>query len=169
MTLYDYVKELDEIIMNATDEDGVISEDLTERLDELEMEISEKVDNCIKYYKSRKAMAEALKNEKMAITKRQQVAENEAERMKDYLAYCLNGEKFESVSGKISYRKSKVVEIDDLNLLPEEMLKVVISADKVAIKKAIEEGVELQKARILDCVDWCGDMRSGSPVFYDSF
>lgn len=143
MTLYDYIKEIEEIIVSSTDEDGVISDDVMEKLDALELEKADKVDNCIKYYKSRKAMAEALKAEKMAIARRQQIAENDAERMRDYLAYCLGGEKWESIAGKVSYRKSKAVEIDDLEQIPEEYLKYDVKADKTAIKKELEQGATI--------------------------
>ena len=143
MTLYDYVKELDEIILKATNEEGEIEADVIAELDALEMEISEKVDNCIKYFKSRKAMAEALKREKIAISDRQRVAENEAQRMKEYLTFCLNGEKWESVAGKISYRKSKAVEIDDMQLIPEEFLRYEIKPDKTELKKMLEQGEDV--------------------------
>lgn len=149
MRLYDYIKEIDEIMVKAVDEDGVIiDEELMAKLDELELGKSEKVDNCIKFFKSRKAMAEALKNEKMAIAKRQQTAENEAESIKEYLAYCLAGSKWESVAGKISYRNSKAVEIDDIDAIPENFTTMEIKADKTAIKKAIENGEEVAGAHI---------------------
>ena len=141
MRLFDYVREIDEIMTRAIDEDGVIiDEELMKRLDELEMEQKQKVDNCIKFYKSRKALADALKEEKLALAKRQQVAENEAERMKDYLTYCLAGSKWESVAGKISYRSSKSIEIDDISVIPEIYLHYEPKADKGLIKQAFESG-----------------------------
>ena len=149
MRLYDYIREIDEIMLSAVDEDGVIAdEEIMAKLDELDVAMADKVDNCIKFYKSRKAMAEALKEEKLALAKRQQTAENEAERMKDYLAYCLAGSKWESVAGKISYRSTKAVEIDDLYQLPEVYTSVELKADKTAIKKAIENGETITGAHI---------------------
>lgn len=147
-SLFDYIKAIDEIIANNTDEDGVISEEVVAELDALELEREEKINNCISYIKSRKAMAEMLKAEKMALARRQQIAENEAERIKDYLTFCLNGTKWESTAGKVSYRKSEAVEIEDLGLLPEEFTKTKIEADKTAIKAAIKEGQEVPGAHL---------------------
>lgn len=140
MTLFDYIKEIEDIIFRSTDEDGIISDDVIEKLDALELAKEEKVDNCIKFYKSRKAMAEALKNEKIAIAKRQQIAENEAERMKEYLAFCLDGSKWESVAGKISYRNSKAVVIEDEDSIPMDFKIPTYKVDKSAVKFALDKG-----------------------------
>lgn len=149
-TLFEYVQQIDEIIMRATDEDGVIDESkLTEELESLELEKSEKVDNCISYYKSRKAMAEALKNEKQAITRRQQIAENEAERMKEYLEVCLKGSKWESVAGKISYRKSVSVEVDE-NFNDERFISYEPKISKSEIKDAIKNGEVVEGATLIE-------------------
>lgn len=149
MTLFEYNQEIERAIIEATDEDGVINEEkLAEDINALEMERADKIDNCIKFYKSRKAMAEALKAEKTTLAKRQQVAENEAERMKDYLTFCLEGSKWESVVGKISYRKTKAVEIDNEEALPIECLIVTSKPDKTEIKKWIEGGQEVKGAHI---------------------
>lgn len=149
-TLFEYITMIDDIIANATDEDGVIDESkLTADLDTLELEKAQKVDNCISFFKSRTAMAEALKNEKMAIAKRQQVAENEAERMKKYLAYCLGGSKWESVAGKISYRKSEVVEVDE-DFNDERFIKYEPKISKSEIKDALKKGEEVSGARLVE-------------------
>ena len=81
-SLFEYNRQLDELFARATDEDGTIDESLTEELEALQMDRDEKLDNCIWFYKSRKAMAAALKDEKKAIERRQKTAEREAESMK---------------------------------------------------------------------------------------
>lgn len=148
-TLFDYVKAIDDIIIANTDEDGVIDEEaIKDELEALELARDDKINNCISFIKSRKAIAEALKNEKQAIARRQQIAENEAERVKDYLVYCLGGQKWESTAGQVSYRRSEAVEIEDLGEVPEEFLKYEVSADKNAIKKALKEGKDIQGAHL---------------------
>lgn len=148
-TLFDYVKAIDDIIIANTDEDGVIDEEaIKDELEALELARDDKINNCISFIKSRKAIAEALKNEKQAIARRQQIAENEAERVKDYLVYCLGGKKWESTAGQVSYRRSEAVEIEDLSEVPEEFLKYEVSADKTAIKKALKEGKDIQGAHL---------------------
>lgn len=146
-SLFDYVKAIDEIIASNTDEDGVISEDVLAELDALEMAKNEKVDNCISYIKSRRAMAEMLKAEKQAIDKRQKHAENEAERVAQYLTFCLAGDKWESAAGQVSYRKSEAVIVDDEIAFEEfgeyAITKIEIKPDKKAIKDAIKGGAEI--------------------------
>lgn len=149
MTLWEYNKEIAEAVAAATDEDGVIDEEkLKIDLDKLEQGRAEKIDNCIQYYKNRKALADALKQEKQALEKRQRTAENEAERMKNYLYIALNGSKWESIYGKISYRTSRAVNIEDPALLPPQYIRTEIKPDKVSIKEALEAGATLEGASL---------------------
>lgn len=149
-SLFNYVRQIDDIIAMATDEDGVIDESVMEQLDALELEKNEKIDNCIAFFKSRKAMANALKEEKKAIERRQKTAENEMERMKDYLAYCLKGETHESTAGKISYRKTESVEITDVDKLPADLLRYRDpEPNKTEIKNVLKKGTEVSGAQLV--------------------
>lgn len=150
--LFEYNTAIDEIMAKAIDENGVvIDEELIAELDCLEMERKEKIDNIISFYKSRKAMADALKAEKKAIGDRQKTAENECESIKRYLGAALAGSKWESTAGKISYRASKELHIDDESHIPEEYMRVKKEPNKTAIKDAI-----LKDGEIIDGV-WVED------------
>ena len=61
-------------------------------------------------------------------------------------------EKIESPLFKISLRRSEAVEVDIPEALPVDwqVKKVVITADKVAIKKAIKEGYSITGARLVE-------------------
>ena len=148
--LFEYNDMIDEVMAMAVNEDGeIIDEAVMEQLNSLQMERAEKIDNCLAYYKSRKAMAEALKAEKKAIADRQRIAENEAESIKRYLGMALAGEKYESIKGKVSYRKSEEVHVDDITKLPEEYLKYKPEPNKIALKEAIKaDGVVIDGAWI---------------------
>ena len=148
--LFEYNDMIDEVMAMAVNEDGeIIDEAVMEQLNSLQMERAEKIDNCLAYYKSRKAMAEALKAEKKAIADRQRIAENEAESIKRYLGMVLAGEKYESIKGKVSYRRSEEVHVDDITKLPEEYLKYKPEPNKTAIKEAIKvDGVVIEGAWI---------------------
>lgn len=152
-SLFEYNKKIDELIAQATDEDGVIDESMFEKLDALELERNEKIDNCIAYLKSRRAIADALNDEKKAIERRQKTALNEMNRMKDYLAYCLRGEKYESTAGKISYRKSESVEVTNAGLLPSEFLRYKDpEPDKAGLKKVLKTGATIAGAHLVETV-----------------
>ena len=111
MTIY----EIDNEIMNCIDmETGEVID--TEKLNDLQMERDEKIENVALWIKELKAEAEAIKNEKQALAERQRVAENKAESLKNWLAYALNGEKFKTSKCSISYRNSESVEVTEEGL-----------------------------------------------------
>ena len=150
-SLFNYIQQIDEIVAGATDEDGVVDYDsIKDELEALTLAKDEKVDNVISFIKSRRAMAEALKNEKKAIAQRQLQAEREADRMTEYLVFCLGGSKWESTAGKVTYRKSQAVKIDDITALPEEYIKWDPTPNKMAIKDDIKQGVIVDGAHIED-------------------
>lgn len=132
--------EIDEAILNCIDlETGEIID--TEQLDKLTMEREAKLENVACWIKELKAEAEALKAEKMAFAKRQQVAENKMESLKKYLAYALDGQAFKTTRASVTFRKSQSVEVADIWKLDENYLRYKEpEADKTAIKEALKQG-----------------------------
>ena len=142
--------EIDQAILNCIDlETGEIID--TEQLDKLTMEREAKLENVACWIKELKAEAEALKAEKMALAKRQQVAENKMESLKKYLAYALDGQAFKTVRASVTFRKSQAVEIADIYKLDENYLKYKEpEADKTAIKEAIKQGKTVTGATLVE-------------------
>lgn len=142
MTLYELTQAMANFDFDIDDETGEILN--ADELDQLEMDRNEKLKNCVLYYKNLKAEAEALKAEKQALAKRQQAAERKAERMKEYLDFNLQGEKFapeDDVRVRVSYRKSESVECPDWTQVSDEYLRYKDpELDKTKIKKAIKAG-----------------------------
>ena len=128
-------------------------EELKKRLDELTDAKETKISNIACWYKSLLAEAEAIKAEKMALAKRQKSCENKAESLKKYLDYALQGEKFHDARTSISYRKSKSVVVDpDLDPfnLPIQFQKVTIEPNKTELKKALENGENVEGVEIVE-------------------
>lgn len=142
--------EIDEAILNCIDlETGEIID--TEQLDKLTMEREAKLENVACWIKELKAEAEALKAEKMAFAKRQQVAENKMESLKKYLAYALDGQAFKTTRASVTFRKSQAVEIADIYKLDENYLRYKEpEADKTAIKEAIKQGKTVAGATLVE-------------------
>ena len=142
--------EIDQAILNCIDlETGEIID--TEQLDKLTMEREAKLENVACWIKELKAEAEALKAEKMAFAKRQQVAENKMESLKKYLVYALDGQAFKTVRASVTFRKSQAVEIADIYKLDENYLKYKEpEADKTAIKEAIKQGKTVAGATLVE-------------------
>lgn len=141
--------EINEEILECIDEDtGEIIDEA--KLEELELKKNEKIEGVCLWIKNLQAEAEALKKEKDAFAKREQSAKNKIESLKKYINFALNGEKFISTRANVSYRASESVEVVDLAKLPQEFLKFKEpEADKVAIKKAIKDGAEIDGVEIV--------------------
>lgn len=146
MTIY----EINQAIIECVDlETGEIID--TEKLDKLTMEREAKLENVACWIKELKAEAEALKAEKMAFAKRQQVAENKMESLKKYLAYALDGQAFKTVRASVTFRKSQAVEIADIYKLDENYLRYKEpEADKTAIKEALKAGQTVAGATLVE-------------------
>lgn len=142
--------EIDQAILNCIDlETGEIID--TEQLDKLTMEREVKLENVACWIKELKAEAEALKAEKMAFAKRQQVAENKMDSLKKYLAYALDGQAFKTTRASVTFRKSQSVEIADIYKLDENYLRYKEpEADKTAIKEAIKQGKTVAGATLVE-------------------
>lgn len=149
MSIYD----IDDSIMSLVDmETGEIEDE--KRFDELQMERTQKVENIGLLLKNTVAEAKAIKEEEQALAARRKTAENKAERLKNLLAYALHGEKFSTPKLKVSYRKSRVVNIDPQfiewaesnadDLLTYSDPKV----NKTAIRDAIDSGRDIKFATI---------------------
>ena len=153
MTLYEIQDNIRRAIEQGFDEETGEIFDASD-LEALQIQRDEKIENIALYIKDLKAEAEAIKTEKMNLTKRQQTAENHAESLKRYLTKCLDGEKFKTARVAISYRKSETVEfIDgfDINLLPDQyQRKRDPEADKTALKDALKEGKEIYGVYLAD-------------------
>lgn len=142
--------EIDQAILNCIDlETGEIID--TEQLDKLTMGREAKLENVACWIKELKAEAEALKAEKMAFAKRQQVAENKMESLKKYLAYALDGQAFKTTRASVTFRKSQAVEIADIWKLDENYLRYKEpEADKTAIKEALKAGQTVAGATLVE-------------------
>lgn len=144
-TLY----EIDKAILECVDaETGEIIDD--KALEELELARDNKIENIACWIKNLKADAESYKKEKEVFVQREKAAKNKAESLKRYLEMALGGEKFKTSKVSISYRKSEIVEIDEIEKLSDEFIKIEKKADKTAIKAAIKEGAEIVGARIVE-------------------
>ena len=142
--------EIDEQILNCIDaETGEIID--ADMLNALQMERDAKIEGVALWIKDLKAEAEALKAEKIAFEKRQKTCENRAESLKQWLAVALNGEKFKTTKCDVSFRTAKSVNVTDVFSFDSKFLKFSDpTADKTAIKKAIEAGEQVSGAELIE-------------------
>lgn len=130
-------------------EDGEILN--LQQFDALQMERDAKVEGLACYIKNKIAEAEAIYAEINVLSYRAEAKKKEIERCKAYLAGALYGEKFETPRCKITWRKSEICNVLNIDAVPEEYkrTKVTVDADKTAIKKAIKSGTEVPGAEVI--------------------
>ncbi len=130
-------------------EDGEIFD--LQQFEALQMERGQKIEGMCCYIKNLMAEAVAYEAEEKRMRERRAAKEREIDRCKGYLAGVLYGEKFETPRCKISWRKSEICNVLNIDTVPDEFkrTKVTIDADKTAIKKAIKAGAEVPGAEVI--------------------
>lgn len=130
-------------------EDGEIFD--LQQFEALQMERGQKIEGMCCYIKNLMAEAVAYEAEEKRMRERRAAKEREIDRCKGYLAGVLYGEKFETPRCKISWRKSEICNVLNIDAVPEEYkrTKITVDADKTAIKKAIKSGMEIPGAEVI--------------------
>lgn len=142
--------EIDEQIMQCIDEDTGEILDM-EKLNHLQMQQEQKVESLALWYKNLLSDAEALKAEKENFATREKSAKNRAESIKAYLSDFLNGEKFETKKTKITFRKSKQVDIIDQSTIDDDyLIYQEPRPNKTKIKEALKSGAQLKGVQLVE-------------------
>ena len=156
MTLYEIDHAIGEAFEEGVDPNTgeIINEEAWARLEALQMDREQKLENVALWVKDLNAEAAAIKTEEDALKRRRQSAEKKADSLKGYLASALGGsEKFKTARVAISWRRSETAElldgVDPVSLpLEYQRVKVAVEPDKAKLKEALKsgkiiEGVEL--------------------------
>lgn len=136
-----------EVLENTEDE--VTKELITNSLNEIKVQTTEKIENIIKYIKNLEAETVAIETEIKRLQQRKKVTENRIARLKDYLKdFTVSTEQRKYNAGlfTLTLRKNApCVNVVDLKAIPNTFIKkeVIETVDKAAIKKAIKEGQEV--------------------------
>lgn len=142
--------EIDEALQECFDDETGEILDIT-RFEDLQLEREQKLENIACWIKNLEADAEALKAQKMTFAERQKETENKAERLRNYLQYALQNTNFKTVNVEVKFRKTQKVEVPDVYKLDENFLKYSEpTADKTAIKKAIQGGQAVEGATLIE-------------------
>lgn len=152
MKLYEIDKALMEAFEKAIDPDTgeIVDEEAYNDFCQLEMDREKKIENVGLWIKDLKAESEALKTEADKLLSRKMVADNEIERLKDFLSRVLNGEKFKTARLSVSYRWTESVSVcvPVLELPPDMIRWKNPEPDKKAIKEAIKNGMQIEGCKL---------------------
>lgn len=145
-SLYDIKQKILECIDMETGE--VVDQ---ERYDSLNIEKHDKLRNTALLAINCTAEAEACEKQEKKFAARKKAAKKIVEWAKATLARELGGEKMKEAEFTISYRKSEVVEIADLNAVPDEFLTPQPpKVDKGGLKKAVKGGAVIDGVTIVE-------------------
>ena len=149
MTLYEIDRAILGFDYQIDEETGEILN--AEALDELQMARDAKIENVGLYIKKLEAEAEAIKKECDSLRDRQKRKERRAESLRNYLAYALRGERFETPRILLSWRRSESVSIPDEALLDDRFVNITLvkRPDKKLIKDTLKAGREVPGAELV--------------------
>jgi hypothetical protein len=134
----------------AEKDEGVIPDDWSVFLDDVQMARDAKALDVARYVKTLRAKSEAIKSEKISLESRQRSLSGEADRLEGYLACLMKiGEKLQDSNTAILWRKSTSVEILDEEQIPDCYFEHKRIPVKSEIKKALLAGENIG-ARLVD-------------------
>lgn len=134
------LKILEEYMCDPETGEMLSDEEFYKKLDEVQMALSDKIENTMCFYKNLMSDVEQFKSEEKKIAERRKGKENLANRLQNRIDYYirhqftdeegnvdnkgLNAYKFETSKVKLSYRKGQGrLEIKDLSKVPKEYIK----------------------------------------------
>ena len=123
----------------------------------LQIARDEKIEGMALWYKDMVAEAKAIKEEADSLTSRRKALESRADRLKSYLDFQLNGEKFKTARCSLTYRKTASLQVDDIEKLiqwcenngHDECVRYKEpEISKSAVSALIKEGIDVPYASI---------------------
>ena len=127
---------------------------LEEALQEMDGELTEKLENIVSFIKSMNGDIEVIDNEIARLQARKKTINNKITSLKDYTENCLKMldlKKVKTSLNTISIQNNPPsIEVVDEALIPDEFksIETVTKIDKKAILKAIKEGSEIAGSRL---------------------
>lgn len=150
LTLWQISQEQQQINALLEESGGELTEEILERLQNNEASFVAKSENylySIRRYKSIETSVDAEIERLQAIKKTCKKTQESLKKVLDIAMQQFSLDKLDlGEAGKVSYRRSEAVIVDDVNELDRAFCKVKLEADKTAIKEAIKRGEEVKGA-----------------------
>lgn len=154
MKIYEIDREIENLMNQVDEETGEVLFD-PEKLEELEMQKEQKIENLALLIKNKSSDIRELREEEKKLAERRRVIENQVERARQYLEFVLKGEKFQTAKVAVSYRKSTKVQVDgDFLLWAQENREDLLrykdpEPDKTALTALLKGGEEIPHAELV--------------------
>ncbi len=129
------------------------SEDIKHYLSGISDEFDQKVENITYVIKNNEAEIEALKKEEKRLADKRRALENKNEYLKDYTfenMKVLGKDKVKAGTFDLRIQKNpKSVNIINADLISDDYLRIKKELDKTKIKEALEDGLEVEGAELI--------------------
>jgi len=146
-TLYSITEEQRYLLSEIEQMEGEITPEMEEQLIITAHQLDSKSIAYLEVIKNRESFISTIDDEIKRLQQLKKTSGNLVTRLKDNLLHAVKtfGD-YEVGLSKFGTRKSTSVEVEDVNALPKEykVIKVTEQADKIAIKKALQSGVEIE-------------------------
>lgn len=146
LSLYEINTEIEALTDILIDEEtGEINEEVLQKLEQLDIDLDEKLESYGVVIKNLTAEIDALTAEKKALTRRIEVRANRITRMSEIVNRILKGKKKRYDKVEYSYRQSSSVNVVNEDLVPDELCNLKVSRNpmKTEIKKLLKKGHEV--------------------------
>lgn len=159
-TLYQIDSEIEKFLNENIDENGEVHN--VERLEQLNIDRDKKINNIVYAKKNNDNLIAALETEQANLKQRLETAKKTGESLNNYIAYIMQGmgtKKLITADYRVKLTVSKQLIIDRGANVPAEYMivkppKIVDyepQPDKIALKKAIENGEIINGVHIKEC------------------
>jgi len=151
-TLYKIASDIRQVL-ELGEQGEIPAEAIADTLEGLKMAFDDKLDAVLAYRQGLIHESTAYDAEIKRLTERKKSLETKAEKLKDYainMMFAVNKQSHKGLFSISIGKPSKVVGIEDANLLPPEFLITKVEPNKTAIKNAINEGRTIPGALIID-------------------
>ena len=148
LTIYQIEQNYNQLAEQLIDNDGELTPELNEQLAITEEQLQNKSVAYSFVIKQMDADVEIIDAEIKRLQAAKKQREKDSEYLKERIKHAMDTFQIEEIKTplvKINFRKSKTVEVEDVNSLPSlyKVVKVTEQADKAAIKAALKDGVEV--------------------------
>lgn len=150
------LKDLIDNDLEVDEETGEITDNskiLKELFDNLKMTLEDKLDNAQRYCLTLDGEADILDKEIKRLNAKKQALNNKKDRLKKIMLSTIENtgqSKFKTSLYSFNIKNSEALEVDSIDNIPREFLRIKKEADKVEIKKALKNGLIIDGCRIVE-------------------
>lgn len=150
------LKDLLDNDLEVNEETGEItdnSELLKELFENLKLSFEDKLDNAQRYCLTLDGEADILDKEIKRLQAKKQSLNNKKDRLKKLMLSsieCAGFSKIKTPFYSFNIKKSEALEVESIDNIPREFLRIKKEADKTAIKKAIKDGLIIEGCKIVE-------------------